>query len=152
MGQIITYLTFNGNCREAMEFYHQCLGGELHLQTLGDTPRSKNLPEHMSKFILHASLRKESLVLMGTDMADGELLRGNAVSILLDCDDEVRTRTYYRKLGAGGLSTHPLDQTHWGDLFGGLTDKYGNHWLFHCKIDGQTIRSENGEFKIQDSR
>lgn len=152
MGQIITYLTFNGNCRQAMEFYHRCLGGELYFQTLGDSPRPETLPMHMSEFILHASLKKEKLVLMGSDMVDEELLRGNSVSIFLDCDDEKLIRHYYQNLVIGGKATHPLDQTHWGDLFGGLTDKYGNNWLFHCKHDDQSITKENERYKVQNSR
>jgi len=32
------FLLFDGNCAEAMTFYHECLGGELKLTKLGDTP------------------------------------------------------------------------------------------------------------------
>ncbi len=70
---------------------------------------------------------------MGSDMADEELLRGNSVSILLNCNDEQRIRTYYQNLETGGKATHPLQQSHSEDLLGGLTDKFGTHWLFHCK-------------------
>lgn len=133
MGQLITYLTFNGNCREAMEFYQQCLGGELRCQTVGESPKTDELPDEMKRYIVQAFLKKDNLMLMGTDMTDEEVLRGNSVSILLDCNDESRIKTYYQNLQKGGQATHPLQETHWGDLFGELTDKYGNHWLFHCK-------------------
>lgn len=133
MGQLITYLTFNGNCREAMEFYQECLGGELYFQTLGESPKTKKLPEHMKTYIVQASLKRDDLVLMGTDMTDEELLWGNAVSILLDCNDEDRLKAYYHNLEAEAKATQPLQETYWGELFGRLTDKYGNHWLFHCK-------------------
>ncbi|MCX2678701.1 glyoxalase/bleomycin resistance/extradiol dioxygenase family protein [Galbibacter sp. EGI 63066] len=133
MGQLIIYLTFNGNCKEAMEFYQECLGGELHFQTLGESPKTEKLPEGMKVYIVQASLKKDDLILMGTDMVDKEVLRGNSVSILLDCNDEDGIKTYYKNLKAGGNTTHPLQETPWGELFGGLTDKYGHHWLFHCK-------------------
>jgi PhnB protein len=133
MGQLITYLTFNGNCREAMEFYKECLGGELHFQALGGSPETEKLPGYMKRYIVQAFLKKGNLVLMGTDMADEEVVRGNSVSILLNSNDEDRIRACYKNLEAGGNTTHPLQETHWGELFGGLTDKYGHHWLFHCR-------------------
>ncbi len=150
MNQIITYLTFNGNCREAMEFYHECLGGELHFQTLGESPRTEMLPEPMKAYIVQASVKNDTLVLMGTDMADEEVLRGNSVFILLDCNDKDLIKTYYQNLQKGGTAAHPLQETHWGELFGGLTDRYGNHWLFHCKRKLQFKKRQNGQHKIQD--
>lgn len=133
MNQIITYLTFNGNCKEAMEFYQICLGGELEIQNIDQTPEAEKFPEDIKKLVLQASLKKDNLLLMGTDMRDYELIKGNAVSILLNGFDEAQIMEYYKNLGEGGTTTNPLEKTHWGDLFGGLTDRYGNHWLFHCK-------------------
>ena len=152
MGQLITYFTFNGNCREAMDFYRQCLGGELHFQTLGESPQTEKLPEYMKAYIVQATLKKDNLVLMGTDMMDEKLIHGNSVSVLLDCIDEGQIRTYYQNLEVGGKATHPIKKSHWGDLYGELTDKYGNHWLFHCKGSHQSKTKENGEYKIQDGR
>lgn len=133
MNQIITYLTFNGNCREAMEFYQECLGGELKLQTLEDTPTSKMFPDTIKDYVVQAALEKDGMLLMGTDMVDKKLVRGNSISILLGASDEEQLKEYYQRLKRESLSAHPLDRTHWGDLFGGLVDKYGNEWLFHCK-------------------
>ena len=87
MRQMITYLSFNGNCREAMLFYRDCLGGELSWQTIGDTPAAEKIPEPLQHFILNASLIKDEWILMGTDMvADGQLIKGNSVSIDLPFD------------------------------------------------------------------
>ena len=38
MLQTTPFLLFDGNCAEAMTFYQKCLGGELNLTKLGDTP------------------------------------------------------------------------------------------------------------------
>ena len=133
MNQIITYLTFGGNCREAMEFYQSCLGGELEVQTVSETPEGGKLPDNFRNLVVSATLKKDNMLLMGTDLRDDELVKGNAVSILIGGHDECQIREYYNKLEAGGWATHPLNQTHWGDLFGGLTDRYGNHWLFHLR-------------------
>ncbi len=132
MTQINSYLTFGGNCREAMNFYKECLGGELVLQTIGDSPMADKMPAKMKDCILHATLIKEALVIMGSDMvADKGLVKGNAVSLMLNCSSETEIKKNYAYLSAGGEATHPLEKTFWGALFGDLTDKYGNHWLLH---------------------
>ncbi|MEP7256430.1 MAG: VOC family protein [Ferruginibacter sp.] len=132
MTQINSYLTFNGNCREAMNFYKECLGGELILQTIGESPMADKMPAKMKECILHSTLEKGPLLLMGTDCVPPPgLIRGNSVSLSLNCSSEEEIRSYYEKLSAGGNTTHPLEDTFWGAVFGGLTDKYGNHWLLN---------------------
>ncbi len=122
MTQINSYLTFNGNCREAMTFYKECLGGELVLQTIGESPMADKMPP-------------QNLVLMGSDMV-GEhgLVKGNTVSLMLNCSSKEEIKTCYEKLSKGGEATHPLENTFWGALFGDLTDKYGNHWLLNYQM------------------
>lgn len=132
MTNIYAYLTFNGNCREAMTFYKGCLGGELVLQPVGDSPLADKLPPKMRKSILHSTLTKNGFVLMGSDMVgEGGLIKGNTVSLMLSCGSEKEIRTVYKKLCDGGKATHPVDHTFWGALFGDLTDKYGNQWLLN---------------------
>ncbi len=127
-----SYLTFNGNCREAMNFYQQCLGGELVFQTIGDSPLSDKMPEAMKKSIVHSTLTRGEVVIMGSDMVgDKGLTNGNAVSMMLDCDSEEELKKCYEQLAAGGEATHPVHVSFWGALFGDLVDKYGNQWLLH---------------------
>ncbi len=129
---INSYLTFSGNCREAMSFYQECLGGELQFQTIGDSPMAVKMPKKMKNYILHATLTNGVLLLMGSDMvSDDGLIKGNAVSLSLTCNSEEEIRAAYKKLSAGGHATHPLADTFWGALFGDLTDKFGNHWLLN---------------------
>jgi PhnB protein len=132
MTQINSYLTFGGNCREAMNFYKECLGGELILQTIGESPLSDKMPPQMKESILHSSLTKDALVLMGSDMVSEQgLIKGNAVSLSINCSSEEEIKNFYEKLSSGGKKDHPLENTFWGALFGDLTDKYGNHWLLN---------------------
>jgi len=132
MTNINSYLTFSGNCREAMTFYKECLGGELTLQTVGESPMSEKLPAQMKECILHSTLAKGPLVLMGSDMVSEEgLKKGNAVSLMLNCSGEDEIKTIYARLSAGGKANHPLENTFWGAVFGDLTDRFGNHWLLH---------------------
>ena len=132
MAQINSYLTFGGNCREAMNFYQSCLGGELYFQTVGESPMVEQIPVQMRDKILHSTLTKGALVLMASDMTPQSGLHvGNAVSLMLECESEEQIRECYYKLTEGGQATHPLEESFWGALFGGLTDRYGNNWLLN---------------------
>lgn len=132
MANINSYLTFSGNCREAMNFYKQCLDGELIFQTIGESPMAKKMPAQMKDSILHATLTKDDLTLLGSDMVSEKgFVRGNAVSLMLNCSSEEELKNCYEKLSEGGEKTHPLEVTFWGALFGDLRDKFGNHWILH---------------------
>ncbi|MFM9951376.1 MAG: VOC family protein [Saprospiraceae bacterium] len=132
MEQINAYLTFNGNCREAMTHYQACLGGALSLQAVEGSPLADQMPHEMKHYILHATLIKDGWILMASDMVGEQgLIKGNAVSLMLNCTSETEIRAYYARLSEGGQATHPLEITFWGALFGGLTDKWGNQWLLH---------------------
>lgn len=132
MKQISPYLTFSGNCREAMTFYQACLGGELNFQTIGESPLSDKMPRHMKDYILHASLSYKNIQIFGTDMVwDEGLQKGNAVSLMLDCGSEKELRSLFGKLSEEGTPRHGVEHTFWGAYIGDLTDRYGNSWLLH---------------------
>lgn len=140
MSQINAYLTFNGNCREAMTFYKKCLGGELVLQTIEDSPMADKIPPEMRHNVLHSTLTKGPLLIMASDMVSEHGLRkGNSVSLMLHCSSEEEIKTCYESLSKGGLATHPLENTFWGALFGDLTDKFGNHWLLNYEKSLETL-------------
>ena len=132
MKEINAYVNFSGNCREAMTFYKKCLGGELTFQTVGESPLSEKMPEKMKNCIVHSTLINGSLLLMGSDIVSGAgLVKGNSVSLVLSCKSEKEIRACYKKLSQGGEQTHPLENTFWNALFGGLKDKYGNTWMLN---------------------
>lgn len=138
MKTIAPYLTFNGNCREAMKFYQKCLGGELELQTIGKSPLANKLPKAMKNSILHATLTKGKVAIMASDMVSSKgLIKGTSVSLILHCTSKKEINTLYEKLSAGGEKTHPLEISFWGALFGDLTDKYGVQWLLHFPLKKQ---------------
>ena len=131
MRQINSYLHFNGNCREAMTFYKECLGGQLILQTVGESPMADKMPIEMKDLILHATLINGELVLLGSDMSPENLIKGNAVDLMLDCRSDDEIRTSFDKLSANGTIDHPLEETFWGAIFGNFTDKFGNPWMLN---------------------
>jgi PhnB protein len=131
MAQINPYLTFNGNCRQAMSFYKECLGGELMLQPVDGTPMADEMPEEMKQHILHSSLRKGNLLILASDMAREELTEGNKVSLMLECQSEDEIKDYYNNLSRGGEIIDPLATMYWGATFGAIEDKFGINWLLH---------------------
>jgi PhnB protein len=132
MKRIDSYLTFNGNCREAMNFYRDCLGGDLEMQTVGESPLGKMMPGYMKNYILHSSLTMNSMVLLASDMAPSTgIRRGNAISLSLVCENEIEIRECYERLAEGGTREYPLEETFWGALFGGVTDRFENQWLLN---------------------
>lgn len=131
MATVNPYLTFNGNCREAMNFYKECLGGELELLVAGDSPVANQMPPKYKNQILHSSLKTGELEIMATDMQPESLVEGNAVHICLICKSETETKNLFEKLSAGGKIKQPLHEMFFG-LIGTLTDKFGKHWILEC--------------------
>ena len=129
MKQIIGYLHFKGNCREAMEFYKEALGLELKIQTVGESPIAASMPDAKDN-VMHATLnRGEEVFLMASDMFDeAETAGGNMVSLSVDTENEAETREMFVKLAAGGKVGHELKEEFWGGIYGDLVDKFGISW------------------------
>lgn len=132
MTQINAYLTFDGNCEEVMTFYKECLGGELTINRVADSPVAAQCAEEMKDKVLHANLINEGLILMASDkIMPGELVRGNACSLSLNCSSVEEITTFYEKLSAGGKIIQPLQDQFWGALFGMFDDRFGVCWLLN---------------------
>jgi PhnB protein len=141
---ITSYLTFEGNCREAMTFYQECFGGKLFFQTVGESPLGNKLPDDMKQYILNATLINGKLNIVGSDMVpENGLLKGNSVSLLLCCESATEASEYFIKLSIDGRATNPLGHTFWGSLLGEVVDKYGNNWLLSCKDFKENYRPIN---------
>ncbi|MES2779515.1 MAG: VOC family protein [Bacteroidota bacterium] len=126
------YLTFAGNCKEAMTFYQQCLGGTLSFATLDESPVAENLSAAEGKYVLLAQLRHSMLTILATDIVPDEgLIQGNNVSVYLTCNNVQQLQQLYAALSEGGIQTQPVHQTFFGEWFGNLTDRFGMPWLLY---------------------
>ena len=132
MTNINPYLNFNGNCREAMSFYKECIGGELALQTIAGSRIEDECPAAMKQQILHASLIMDGIVLMGSDMTgpDG-FIKGNTMALSVNCSSEKEITDFFFKLSQGGKILHPLKKEFHGATFGIFTDKFGIRWMLN---------------------
>ncbi|CAN5129104.1 VOC family protein [soil metagenome] len=132
MTTINAYVAFNGKCREAMTFYQECLGGELTFQTFGDSPLGATTPDAMKNQVLHASLTKGPLLLMGSDMVGpGGFLKGNDIALSLNCSSGEEINSFYASLSADGRILDALKVQFWGAMFGVVEDKFGIRWMLH---------------------
>ncbi len=103
------YLKFNGNCREAMEFYRKCLGGELKILTVGESPMASKMPSEMKNKVMHSMLEKDGMIIMAADMmVPGEVIKGNDISLSIIGKSQGEIETYFSKLSEGGSLIHPL--------------------------------------------
>ncbi len=130
MADLNAYLTFNGNCREAMEFYRDCLGGSLSFTPVKDSPMAKTSPPEMQDKIAHSALTNSVVKLMAADKFDkSEYRHGNDITLAVMCKSKQEIEFMFSKLSAGASDVAPLQQAFFG-TYGRLTDKYGFHWLF----------------------
>lgn len=130
MADFVAYMKFQGNCREAMAFYQSCLGGEMHLMTIGESPMKDNLTSSLHDKIMHAVLTSGNVMLMGSDLLGEEVYsHGTALALCLVCKSKEEIDTLFGKLSEGGQVTMPLSEMFFG-TYGDLIDKYGFKWMF----------------------
>lgn len=121
------YLFFDGNCREAMEFYRRIFGGQLEMLTYGDI--DPNSPESKKNRIMHSNLMGGAVEFFGGDGMDDSPLGTGKISMTLHGTDEKKLREMFEKLSEGGKIKAPIAKQAWGDLYGDLTDKYNVTWM-----------------------
>jgi PhnB protein len=122
------YMFFNGNAREAMEFYKNVFGCELTISTFGDMGGSMPGMEEMKDKVMHAMLSGGDVELMASDSREASE-RAAKIELSLSGDDEQKLKSYFEKLSEGGKVKSPLKKEAWGDTFGQLSDKYGFDWM-----------------------
>ncbi|HVI49283.1 MAG TPA: VOC family protein [Chitinophaga sp.] len=137
MATVNVYLTFNGNCEEAFNFYKSVFGGEFpFIGRFGEMPPGDDSmkvgPEDANK-IMHVSLPiSKETVLMGSDTAGdwaASLKEGNNFSISVGAGSREEADKIFAGLSAGGRVTMPMGDTFWGAYFGMFTDKFNINWM-----------------------
>lgn len=134
MTTLNVYLNFNNNCRESMEFYKNAFGGELTVQTVGESPAKADTPPEAHDKIMHAVLQGGATMIMASDAIGPDGYKpGNTVSLSLNATEESELKNFFEKLSEGAHVIMPLAPTFWSPMFGMLTDKFGIHWMFNLE-------------------
>jgi PhnB protein len=126
--QLSPYLAFNGNCKDAMEYYQSVMGGELSFTTFGEG--SPSVADDKKSRIMHADLKNDTLSFMASDTMETEgYIVGNNINLSISGTDETLLRKIFDGLSQNGTIDMPLEKAPWGDVFGMCTDKHGIQWL-----------------------
>ena len=129
--KLTPYLLFDGTCREAMEFYKSCLGGQLTVTLVKDSPAKSQMQEFQQQKVLNAHLTIDNLELSASDwLAVNETpVRGTAVCVFLRGGTFQALKAAFDKLAQGADVTNPLKEVYFG-AYGALNDKFGVRWMF----------------------
>ena len=132
------FLLFDGNCAEAMTFYHQCLGGDLTITKLGDTPMKDMLPKEKWERTINAHLKSGNIEISATDWMASPAYnpkQGNTFAIFVIGEGYDELKAVFDKLSEGidrnkeASRFQELHNLPFG-MYGQFTDKYGVHWIF----------------------
>jgi PhnB protein len=127
------YITFKGNCREAIEFYKSALDAKvLFTQTVGESPMREMGP---ADNIMHCTLKVgDSTIMMSDDPRRPDAAAGSGnISLAIGVNDAERAKEVFGNLARGGLVLMPLEKTFWAEAFGMVTDKFGVKWMVNCE-------------------
>jgi PhnB protein len=138
MTTVNVYLTFNGNCEEAFNFYKAAFEAEFaYIGRFNEMPAEAASGSGMSAAdgnkIMHVSLPISSeTILMGSDTGgewSSQLVQGNNFSVSINTDSRTEADRLFKTLSQGGTITMPMNQTFWGAYFGMFTDRFGINWM-----------------------
>ncbi len=110
------HLSFDGNCREAFEFYEKCLGGKIQFMM--------NDPESDDR-VYHATLAVGDQIITGGDAKQG-------MAVLFNLEDAGAAERIFQEMSEGGEVQMPLTETFWAARFGMVTDRFGIPWMINC--------------------
>jgi len=128
------YLTFDGQCEAAFEFYERCLGGKIvTMMNHEDSPIADQVPADWGKRIMHARLTVGDSVLMGSDSPPEHYEEPKGFSVALQLKQPAEAERVFQALAEGGTVLMPIQQTFWATRFGMLVDRFAIPWMINCE-------------------
>jgi PhnB protein len=128
------FLLFDGNCAEAMRFYHECLGGDLVLTKLGETPMKAQFPPDKHERIINAHLQSGLIEISATDWMASPAFEpklGNMSALFVVGTDGAELKAVFDRLAEGAererfQALRPMPFGTYGQFY----DRYGVQWIF----------------------
>jgi PhnB protein len=128
------YLTFDGQCEAAFQFYERCLGGKIvTMMNHEDSPIADQVPADWGKRIMHARLTVGDSVLMGSDSPPEHYEEPKGFSVALQLKQPAEAERVFQALAEGGTVLMPIQQTFWATRFGMLVDRFAIPWMINCE-------------------
>jgi PhnB protein len=131
--QLIPYLNFDGQCKEAFDFYAGVLGGKITgRMTYGDSPMCEQMPADSRDRIMHSQLDIDGAVLMGADGPPPHAPQSVGTTINIMVDTPADAERIFAALAEGGDVKMAMAETFWAQRWGMLVDRYGKPWMVNC--------------------
>lgn len=132
--QLHTHLSFDGNCREAFEFYQRELGGEITaMMSWAEAPFADQVAPEIHDGIMHACLTFGDHALLGTDATAQHPYQAVAgACVVINIAQPGSAERIFQALADGGRVDMPMEETFWARRFGMVTDRYGVPWMINC--------------------
>jgi len=147
---LVTYLSFDGQCEEAFKHYERVLNGKILMMMSGsDAPAGVHMPPEFAKRIMHARLEVGTALLMGGDAPSGRPSKPQGFCSSIHIDDPIEAERIFKDLGQGGQVTMPMAETFWARRFGMLTDRFGVPWMINCEKPTETAATAGNPFVIK---
>ncbi|MBM4761873.1 VOC family protein [Bacillus sp. B15-48] len=135
---INVYITFNGNCREAVELYSEAFATEKpQIMTFGDAPPNPEfeLPVEAKELVMHTELYINGSRVMFSDVFPGQAYeKGNNITLAFVSEDLEAVKHAFSKLKEQGTVEMELQETFWSKCYGKVTDRFGIGW--QVSLDG----------------
>lgn len=127
------FISFNGNCEEALRYYKEKLHGNIiSLMHFEESPM--DVPPEFKKKVMFAEFRFGNHAILASDTQPGKPVHsGNNISLSVGTTNLEQTESWFQALSHDGKVHMPMQKTFWGAHFGMLTDKYGIQWMFNCE-------------------
>jgi PhnB protein len=129
--QLEPYLFFHGRCEEALNFYKQCLGGEIvGMNKYAGSPMEDQVDPSFKDKVMHASFAAGDVTFMASDGRPGPAPDGeDDIALSLATSDAAEGERVFAALSEGGNVEMPLADAFWGGKFGQVTDRFGVQWM-----------------------
>jgi PhnB protein len=131
-GDMVTpYLTFKGNCREALAFYQTAFNSEVQMsQPYGAyVPEGVTAPpESLKDLILHAEMKICDTSFWFADEIAEPVSKGSMIKLTAKVSSAKEAQGIFNALSTGAHITLPPTETFYSSFHAGLTDKFGVSW------------------------
>jgi PhnB protein len=131
--QLNPYLSFDGNCGDALKFYQKVLGAKIEAtHPYGDGPPGMQTPPDYKNKLMHAQITIDGEVLMGADSPPGHYKKPQGFSVSLQVENPADAEKRFKALAEGGTVIMPFGATFFSKGFGMCTDQFGIPWMVNC--------------------
>lgn len=146
-----TYLSFDGDCRQALEFYAEALGGRITaMMSFGETPACEQVSAAFRGRIMHGCVEVDGHCIMGTDATpEHPHVPVRGAHVVADVVTPAEAERVFAALSSGAQIQMPLAETFWARRYGQLVDRYGIAWMVNCSLPQPGCAESAAERTVQ---